>query len=263
MFVCFSSLLNSSGKIWVQFDADLIPHKSTNFYVETGSLPDCIDRYFWPAISISDTNRACGNCSNLAASKLLEKYCNNQKNLVQPNVLIVDKVWITPPKSKLLWVPPCEGRMLSRTLMRHKYWDIKMFTAEISSVLDILYSLYLSCFPLATVKQRSNIDKQCYMDGSDTKWEGRYLSGTFRPSPLKDKNVFELRCNFVESLDWSHTFFYRFGFSGSKWKLSCCSTRGDWFPVQFKGILQHQCEAHSPGFSWDTVSFFLVAGPVL
>lgn len=219
MLVYFSSLLSSPGKIWMKFDADLIPHKRTNFYVETGSLPDSTDRYFWLAISISDTNKACDNCSYLAASKNLEKYCNNQKNLFQQNVLIFDEVWVITPNSKLLWVPPCEGRMLSRTLMRHKYWDIKMFAVGISSVLDILYSLCLSSFPLATVKQRNNIDKQCYIDGCGKRWERRYLSRTFRTSPLIDKTIFELKGDFVENLEWSQAFFYKFGCSGSKWKL--------------------------------------------
>lgn len=144
MFVCFSSLLNSPGKIWMKFDADLIPHKR-NFYVETGSLPDCTDRYFWLAISISDTSKACGNCSFLVASKHLEKYCNNQKNLFQPDVLIVDKVWIMPPNSKLLWVPPWREDALKdideTDILRHKNVTVGI------SVRDILYSLYLSSFP--------------------------------------------------------------------------------------------------------------------
>lgn len=191
----------------MKFDTDLIPQKRTNFYVGTGSLPDCTDRYFWLTISVSDTNKACGNGSYLAASKHIEKYHNNPKNLFQPNVFIFEEVWITPPNSKLLWVPPCEGRMLSRTLTRHKYCDIKMFAVGISGVLDIFYNLYWSNFPLATVKQRSSIDKQCHIDGCGKRWERIYLSRTFRPSPLKDKAISELKDDFMENLDRSHNFF--------------------------------------------------------
>jgi len=87
-----------------------------NFHLETGSLPDYADSWFWPAISISDTNNAGGSCWSLAASKHLEKYGSNWKCLVQPNVFGVDKVWLMAQNNKLLWVTPCGGRVLSRTL---------------------------------------------------------------------------------------------------------------------------------------------------
>lgn len=181
MFVCSSSLLNSPSKIQMKFEAQGLQTWSftrrfiPNFYLETGSLPDYANSYFWPAISISDTNNACGNCWNSAASKHLEKYCSNWKCFVQPNVLIVDKAWITPRNSKLLWVEPCEGRMLSGTLMRNKYWGIKMFILDTGNALGILYSLCLNSFPPTPVKWRSNTDEWCYIDGYNKSRERRCL----------------------------------------------------------------------------------------
>lgn len=215
-----------------------------NFYLETGSLPDYADSYFWPAISISDTNNACGNCWNSATSKHLEKYCSNWKCFVQPNVLIVDKVWITPRNSKLLWVEPCEGRMLSGTLMRNKYWGIKMFILDTGNALGILYSLCLNSFPPTPLKWRSNTDEWCYIDGYDKSGERRCL-GNLQALSSERYSWLWMRGWFLWKVWAGCTLcFSKFGFSGSKWKLNCCSTGGDWFPVQFKGIWQHQHKAH-------------------
>lgn len=157
------------NEIWNTRVADLILHKEAHSKFLFGAkllALDYADSYFWPAISFSGTNNACSNCWSLAASKHLEKYWSSWKFWVQPNVPVVDKVWIIPPNSKL-WVAPCEGRMLSGTWMRSKYWDIEMFILGTSSAIVILYSLYLNSFPPTPVKWRNNIDGWCYIDGYD------------------------------------------------------------------------------------------------